>query len=89
MSFPNSFSPPGPADCPDPRGLPPVKPCSTILVGSSVEFEFALLTLVFLLRDKVSESIFWLRNEQLRVVCHPMRTRFGDRIGTAYIEDAW
>jgi len=70
-----------------------VKPCSTMLVGSSVQFELALLTLCFLLgpveAKGATEVKFHLGSERVVVKCFGMRQRYGpEKIGTAYLEQA-
>jgi poly(U)-specific endoribonuclease len=65
------------------------KPMSTILCGSTVEFELAILTIVFLSGNQDGDNIFHLGSEKINVVCHPQRTRIGGaKIGTAYLEVA-
>ena len=64
-----------------------VKPCSTILCGSTVEFEIALLTLVFLAGEQNGDNPLVLGNEPINVKCFEKRVRHGGpKIGTAYIE---
>ena len=63
-----------------------VKPMSTMLCGSTVEFEFAALTLAFLAGDQNGDTKLALGDEQLRIVCHAMRSKFGAHVGSAYFE---
>lgn len=65
------------------------KSMSTMLCGSSVEFEFGLLTLCFLAGEQDGDNALTLGSEYIKVVCHAMKTRVGGaKIGTAYIEMA-
>lgn len=63
-----------------------VKPMSTLLVGSTVEFEFAALTLAFLAGVQDGDNPISLGDEKLRIVCHPQRSKYGAKVGTAYFE---
>ena len=67
-----------------------VKPCSTMLCGSTIEFEVAALSLAFLAGNQNGDNSVKLGDEKLRVVCHPhaKRARFGAHVGTAYFEIA-
>jgi hypothetical protein len=63
------------------------KPCSTMLCGSTVEFEMAILTMAFLAGNQEGDTPFTLGSESLNVKCYPQRVRYGGpKIATAYIE---
>mmetsp|Transcript_28238 Transcript_28238/g.61817 ORF Transcript_28238/g.61817 Transcript_28238/m.61817 type:complete len:410 (+) Transcript_28238:106-1335(+) len=65
------------------------KPMSTILCGSTVEFEMALLTLVFVTGNADGDNFFRLENADVNVKCHSQKVRIGPpKVGTAYIEIA-
>lgn len=66
-----------------------VKPMSTMLCGSTVEFEMAILTLVFLAGNQDGENVFQLGSEKIKVKCYPQNVRYGGaKVGTAYLEIA-
>jgi hypothetical protein len=66
------------------------KPIGTMLVGSTVEFEIALLTMYFLggSQESDGENALTLGSENIEIVCHqsPKSKYGGPKIGTAYIE---
>ena len=62
------------------------KPISTILCGSTVEVEFAMLTMTFLAGNQNGETECNLGNEKCKICCHPQRAMGGPKIGTAFIE---
>ena len=65
------------------------KSCSTVLCGSTVEFEMAALTMAFLAGNQQGGNRLQLGSEKLNVVCHGQRQRYGGpKIGTAYLEIA-
>jgi poly(U)-specific endoribonuclease len=64
------------------------KPISTMLCGSTVEFEIAILTLTFLGGDQNGDTPCILGSERCKITCHPQRAMGGPKIGTAYIEIA-
>ena len=64
------------------------KPMSTMLCGCSVEFELALLSLCFLAGEQEGDNPLKLGSERIKVVCHPMKSRMGAKVGSAYIEMA-
>lgn len=65
------------------------KPMSTILCGSTVEFELALLTLAFLAGNQEGDNPLTLGGEAINVKCFPQRVRYGGpKIATAFIEIA-
>ena len=62
---------------------------STILCGSTVEFEMATLSLFFLAGNQNGENCFKLGNERVKVTCYPQRVRIGGpKIGTSFFEIA-
>jgi len=64
-----------------------IKPCSTILCGSSVEFEMALLSLCFLAAEQEGHTPLTLGSEAVQVTCYPQKVRGGGpKIGTAFVE---
>ena len=65
-----------------------VKPISTILCGSTVEFEIAILTLAFLCGNQNGVTPCTLGSEKCKITCHPQRAMGGPKIGTAFIEIA-
>lgn len=65
-----------------------IKPMSTILCGSTVEFEMALLTMVFLCGNQNGGNEMYLGNEKIKVTCYDHKDRQGSKIGTAFIEIA-
>jgi len=65
-----------------------VKPMSTILCGSTIEFELAVLTMAFLGGDQNGGNALTLGSERLNVKCYAKRSRYGVQIGTAYLEVA-
>ena len=65
------------------------KPVSTMLCGSSVEFEMAALTMAFLGGNQGGDNgPITLGNEKINIKCYSQRTRYGNQVGTAYIEFA-
>jgi poly(U)-specific endoribonuclease len=65
------------------------KTCSTILCGSTVEFEFAALTTAFLAGNQQGDNKLRLGSERVRIVCYGQRQRYGGaKIGSAYLEIA-
>lgn len=63
------------------------KPMSTMLCGSTVEFEMGLLTLIFLAGNQDGDNHFQLGSEKINVKCYPKSMRIGGpKIATAYIE---
>lgn len=65
------------------------KPMSTLLCGSTVEFELAALTIAFLAGNQNGDNTVWLRNQKLNIKCYAMRVRHGGpKIGSAYFEIA-
>jgi hypothetical protein len=63
--------------------------CSTILCGSTVEFEFAALTTAFLAGNQQGDNKLRLGSERVRIVCYGQRQRYGGaKIGSAYLEIA-
>ena len=66
-----------------------VKPMSTILCGSTVEFEVGLLTLIFLAGNQEGETPLKLGTEKVKVTCYPQRQRYGGpKVATAFLEIA-
>ena len=66
-----------------------VKPMSTILCGSTVEFEMAILTMVFLAGKQEGDTHLKLGNEKIKVTCYPQKQRYGGpKIATAFMEVA-
>jgi poly(U)-specific endoribonuclease len=65
-----------------------VKPISTMLCGSTVEFELSVLTLAFLGGDPDGTNLCRLGNERCGIVCHSKRAMGGSKIGSAYLEIA-
>lgn len=66
-----------------------VKPMSTILCGSTVEFEVGLLTLIFLAGNQEGETPLKLGTEKVKVTCYPQRQRYcGPKVATAFLEIA-
>lgn len=63
-----------------------VKPMSTMLCGSTVEFEMAMLTMVFLGGNQDGDTPLRLGNEAVKVTCFPQRTKYGTKIATAFLE---
>jgi poly(U)-specific endoribonuclease len=62
---------------------------STILCGSTVELEIAMLTLAFLGGNQQGGNRLWLGNEEVNIVCYGQRVRYGPpKVGTAYLEIA-
>ena len=65
------------------------KPMSTILCGSTVECEMAMLTLAFLAGNQQGGNHLWLGNEKINIVCYGQRVKYGPpKVGTAYLEIA-
>lgn len=62
------------------------KLCSTMLCGSTVEFEMAALTMAFLGGNPNGDNPVSLESEQISIKCYSQRSRFGSKIGTAYLE---
>lgn len=66
-----------------------IKPCSTILFGSTVEFEIAALTMAFLCGDQNGKSFFTLGSEKIAIQCYAKNNRIGgSQIMSAYMETA-
>jgi len=65
-----------------------VKPMSTMLCGSTVEFEMAALTMAFLGGNQEGDNMMQLGSEKINIKCFPHRTRFGNKIATAFMEIA-
>jgi hypothetical protein len=66
-----------------------VKPCSTILCGSTVEFEIAILTLGFLGGNQNGDNNVQLGSEAVNIKCYAQRVRHGGaKIATAFLEIA-
>jgi hypothetical protein len=64
-----------------------VKPCSTILFGSTVEFEIAALTMAFLCGNSNGDNPLRLGSEKINIKCFAQRVRYGGvKIATAFIE---
>lgn len=64
-----------------------IKPCSTILFGSTVEFEIAALTMAFLCGNQNGENHLKLGSENINIQCYSKRNRIGgSQVMTAYIE---
>mmetsp|Transcript_20258 Transcript_20258/g.29736 ORF Transcript_20258/g.29736 Transcript_20258/m.29736 type:complete len:412 (+) Transcript_20258:61-1296(+) len=67
-----------------------IKPMSTMLCGSTVEFEMAILTMVFLTGNQEGKTQMMLGNEKINVTCYPtnkFNCKFGGpKIMSAYIE---
>eukprot|EP00854_Cymbomonas_tetramitiformis_P014550 gene14550-17198_t len=64
-----------------------VKPISTILCGSTIEFEIGALTLCFLGGEQDGDNPLRLGNENVKVTCHSQRVSHGgNKIGTAFFE---
>ena len=62
---------------------------STILCGSTVEFEIAILTMCFLCGNSNGDNPMTLGTEQVKVTCYSQRQRYGGpKIGTAFLEIA-
>eukprot|EP00232_Nephroselmis_pyriformis_P005060 CAMPEP_0182905624 /NCGR_PEP_ID=MMETSP0034_2-20130328/33092_1 /TAXON_ID=156128 /ORGANISM="Nephroselmis pyriformis, Strain CCMP717" /LENGTH=290 /DNA_ID=CAMNT_0025041083 /DNA_START=25 /DNA_END=897 /DNA_ORIENTATION=+ len=57
---------------------------SSMLVGTSPEFEFALYTLCFF--NEQDETELELGEYDLKIVCHRIRSKYGDKIASAYPE---
>ncbi|KAL1511563.1 hypothetical protein AB1Y20_006357 [Prymnesium parvum] len=63
------------------------KPMSTLLCGSTVEFEMAALTLAFLAGNQEGDNKLQLGSERLNIKCYPQQVKYGGpKIGTAYFE---
>lgn len=62
------------------------KPISTILCGSTVEVELAMLTMAFLAGDQDGETDCVLGSENCKICCHSQRAMGGSKIGTAFLE---
>ena len=66
-----------------------VKPMSTILCGSTVEFEIAALTMAFLCGDQDGKNFFKLGSEKISIQCYSKKNRIGgSQIMSAYMEIA-
>jgi hypothetical protein len=66
-----------------------IKPMSTFLCGSTVEFEIAILTMVFLAGQQEGDTHLKLGNEKIKVTCYPQKQRYGGpKIATAFLEVA-
>jgi poly(U)-specific endoribonuclease len=64
-----------------------VKPMSTILFGSTVEFEIAALTMAFMCGDQNGKNHFTLGSEKISIQCYAKNNRIGgSQIMTAYME---
>jgi len=64
-----------------------VKPMSTFLCGSTIEWEMAVLTMAFLGGHQEGENPITLGTEAMVIKCFPQRIRGGaNKIGTAYLE---
>jgi len=66
------------------------KPMSTILFGSTVEFEMAILTMAFLAGGdgEPAEVPFQMGSEKMVIKCFKQKCKGGDKIATAYMEIA-
>ena len=64
-----------------------VKPMSTILFGSTVEFEIAALTMAFMCGNQDGQNHFTLGSEKINIQCYAKKNRIGgSQIMTAYME---
>jgi len=65
------------------------KSLSTIVCGSTIEFEMAILSLCFLCSHQDGYTPVVLGTENCKVVCHSHKVKYGGpKIGTAFIEIA-
>ena len=60
------------------------KELSTMLVGSSPEFEIALYSLFFF--AGIEESSICLEGNDLRIRVYKIRSKYGDKVGAAFVE---
>mmetsp|Transcript_114 Transcript_114/g.328 ORF Transcript_114/g.328 Transcript_114/m.328 type:complete len:327 (+) Transcript_114:114-1094(+) len=66
-----------------------IKPISTILCGSTPEFELAALSLVFLCGTQEGDNLMRLGEEKIKIVCYPKTAKGGKVcVGSAFIEIA-
>ena len=66
-----------------------VKLMSTILCGSTVEFEMAALTLAFLAGNQNGANYLNLGSEAIKITCYAQRQRYGGpKIASAFMEIA-
>merc|ERR1712194_87567 len=63
-----------------------VKPMSTLLCGSTVEFEIAALSMAFLMGEM--DNKMQLGTEKINIKCYPQRSRYGTKVQGAYFEVA-
>lgn len=66
------------------RWLGETKAVSSVIMGSTPEFEMALYTMCFL--GGGEENLVWLDDFQLKVKAYRIRSNKGDKIGTCYPE---
>ena len=57
---------------------------SSMFVGTSPEFEFALYTMCFF--SEQDETELELGEYDVKIVCHRIRSKYGDKIASAYPE---
>ncbi|GFR44250.1 hypothetical protein Agub_g5452 [Astrephomene gubernaculifera] len=62
------------------------KSASTFFVGTSPEFELALYTLIFLCNPQQDKTFLELGPYDMNVVCYRIRSKYGDKVATAYPE---
>jgi len=64
-----------------------IKPISTILCGSTPEFELAMLSLAFLCGEQEGDNVLRLGEEKIKIVCYPHAGKGGGpKVGSAFIE---
>eukprot|EP01065_Artemidia_motanka_P026892 TRINITY_DN32131_c0_g1_i1.p1 TRINITY_DN32131_c0_g1~~TRINITY_DN32131_c0_g1_i1.p1 ORF type:complete len:423 (+),score=169.36 TRINITY_DN32131_c0_g1_i1:90-1271(+) len=63
-----------------------VKPASTFLVGTTIAFDFALLTLAFMKLGGEGEADLTLGSRDVKVKCYKWTTRLHEHIRTCYFE---
>lgn len=58
------------------------KPVSTFVLGSTPEYELALYSMAFFNRDEKTKV--FIDNVPVELTCYRIRSRYGDKIGTAF-----
>eukprot|EP00397_Hematodinium_sp_SG-2012_P041671 GEMP01045951.1.p1 GENE.GEMP01045951.1~~GEMP01045951.1.p1 ORF type:complete len:400 (+),score=110.73 GEMP01045951.1:171-1370(+) len=62
-----------------------IKPISSFFIGTTPEFELAMLTAVFLTGEKGKNPVS-LDGQNFNVTCYPKRTRYGVKVASAFAE---